>query len=614
MPVANVSDIVGRRDLVAEAQGWADIMLKKKELQMAQEKANEARKPKPYNFELADFGTNNESMLAVQEDLNDQAYNYAMANSELLSIDPRTEDCGPECKNAHRVLHNMQSAAKIFNTYGDDLKTRHDALAQLIAEDPNNYDNAENRQKLNDMRMVWKQGMSGENYNFTFGPDGRLVVNTKKRKKTQKIKSDANGVVLDGNGQPIKLYDDGRGGETDDPNKAKKDGQGNPIPIMVDMETGQTTDWDVSQSGFGDWLTSLGFSDSVTNANSSNFKQTNQDYANLIYHDGEGDYDSYKDKSYQALEAYIFGNNGSWDDRTGTGVTNGHSKYLETLVKQEKGEDHIVTKEDLVDMAYNLGMGMEVSSQTGKTTQSTDPVYELESQEFTGYNYEEPIVYGDDKSFDLNAQTPNYKNQTESTYVFEGGAYDTGEQGTIKVGIEVDPSKIAIIHGDDRFNAIDSDIQLSSLGNEVQFEGAQYGVSLFYKGKAISQENFANLSVEEQKKCSYERALYGNLKLPKSEAGKLEELGIKYQLSSDEKTIFIKSIIKANAYDTQVAGRGSGDYNNNLISQAKKSQTSLNMKLQCGLDFNFHENCKDYVPNPGSQTQTNTNSDPLGIL
>ena len=611
MPIANVSEIVGKRDLVQEAQGWADIMLEKKKLQMAQQKANEAKKPKPYNFELADFGTNNESMLAVQEDLNDQAYNYAMANSELLSIDPRTEDCGPECKNAHRTLHNMQSASKIFNTYGNDLKTRHDALSKLIAEDPDNYDNAENRQKLIDMRMVWKQGMSGENYNFTFGEDGRLVVNTKKRKKTQKIKTDANGPVLNDNGQPVKLYDDGRGGETDDPNKAKKDEQGNPIPIMVDMDTGQNTDYDNSQSGFGDWLTNLGFSDSINNANDSNFKQTNQDYANLVY-SFEGNYEAYKDKSYQALEAYIFGNNGFWDDRTGTGVTNGHSKYLETLVKQEKGDDHIVTKADLVDMAYNLGMGMEVSSQTGKTTQSTDPVYELETQEFTGYNYEEPIVYGDDKSFDLNSQTPNYKNQTESTYVFEGQSYDTGEQGIIKVGIEVNPSKIAIIHGDDRFNAIDSDIQLSSLGNEVQFEGAQYGVSLFYKGKAISQENFAKLSVEEQKKCSYERALYGNLKLPKDESGKLDKLGIKYQLSGDGKTVFLKSIIKANTYDRQITGRGSE--NEGLISETRKSQTSLNMKLQCGLDFNFHENCKDYVPNPGSQTQTNTNSDPLGIL
>ena len=155
MPVANVSEIVGRRDLVAEAQGWAELRLKKRELEAKLNKEAEARKPKPYDFDIASFGTKNENMLALQEDLNDQAYNYAMANSDLLSIDPRSEDCGPDCQNAHRTLHNMQSAADIFNTYGDDLKTRYDELAAKMIEDPENYDNDENHQRLQDMKNVW---------------------------------------------------------------------------------------------------------------------------------------------------------------------------------------------------------------------------------------------------------------------------------------------------------------------------------------------------------------------------------------------------------------------------------------------------------------------------
>ena len=163
MPIANVSDIVGKRDLVQEAQGWADIMVKKKGLQMKTEQAKQARKPKPYDFDIAQFGTKNENMLAVQQNLNDQAYNFAMANSDLLRIDPYSEDCGPNCKQAHRTLHNMQSAAKIFNTYGDDLKGRYDRLAELMREDPDNYDNAENAQLLLDMANVWEQGMNGEN-------------------------------------------------------------------------------------------------------------------------------------------------------------------------------------------------------------------------------------------------------------------------------------------------------------------------------------------------------------------------------------------------------------------------------------------------------------------
>ena len=46
MPIANVSDIVGQRDLVKEAQGWADLRLKNKELQAKEAKEKQKTKPK----------------------------------------------------------------------------------------------------------------------------------------------------------------------------------------------------------------------------------------------------------------------------------------------------------------------------------------------------------------------------------------------------------------------------------------------------------------------------------------------------------------------------------------------------------------------------------------
>ena len=627
MPVANVSEIVGRRDLVAEAQGWAELRLKKRELEAKLNKEAEARKPKPYDFDIASFGTKNENMLALQEDLNDQAYNYAMANSDLLSIDPRSEDCGPDCQNAHRTLHNMQSAADIFNTYGDDLKTRYDELAAKMIEDPENYDNDENHQRLQDMKNVWEQGMGGENYNFTFGPDGRLVVNSKKRKKTQKIKTDASGaIVFDENGNPVKLYDDGKGGETDAPSQAMKDENGEPMPIMVDMETGQDSDWQTSQKSFGNWLTDLGFSDVVQNANSSNLQKTSADYANLVYTDADGNYDTYTDKSYEALEAYIFGNGGYWDDKAGTGRTNGHSYYLKNLVAQDKmaaGDTTPITKAEIVQKAYELGRankeGDSYRPGSKKTTEEEQYETPFVTSTIGGSDYNQEIVYDKDNNYNLSStQNPDYQTDVyESNYTFEGQNLDTAESGFIDLNVQVDPDRVALISGDNRFSQVENSNQLASYLDNASFQSRELGLSLFYKGKAISDENFQKLDLEEQKKCSYERALYGEILLPARDEKKLLEMGIikegSYKTSSDGNYISLQAIVGADKYWGRIAGTGatkgeSGTINQQMLSDAKVLQKTKNLQLQCSLDPSYSKDCGNVSQSQPVNNQGNQNT------
>jgi len=631
MPVANVSEIVGRRDLVAEAQGWADLYLKKQKQENELAKAAEAKKPKPYGFEVASFGTKNENMLALQEDLNDQAYQFAMANSDILAIDPRSEDCGPDCQNAHRTLHNMQSASDIFNTYGNDLKTRYDELSELIRTDPDNYDNAENRQKLEDMKNVWEQGMGGENYNFTFGPNGRLVVDTKSRRKTQKIKTDASGAIVnDANGNPVKLYDDGRGGETDDPSKAAKDKDGNPMPIMVDMDTGQETDFSTSQTGFGDWLTNLGFNERVTNANSSNFQRTSGDYAKLVYTDNEGNYDPYVDKSYEALEAYIFGNGGYWDDRSGTGVTNGHSDYLKFLVNEDKmatGDTSPITKAEIVQKAYELGRASRegASYRPGsKTTKDDEYDTPFVSSTISGSDFNQPINYDSDNNYNLSGtQNPDYETDVyDSNYTFEGQTLDTpSESGYINLTVQVNPKTVALISGDNRFSQVENDNQLASYLDNASFQSRKLGVSLFYKGKAISDENFQKLEPEEQKKCSYESALYGEILLPARDEKKLLQMGVikegSYKTTKDGSYIVLQAIVGADDQYGRIAGAGatrgeSGTLNQEMLKDANILRKTKNLQLQCSLDPNYSKDCKGISQ---SQPASNQNQqDPLGIL
>ena len=593
MAIANVSEIVGRRDLVKEAQGWAQLRLQREEARRRQQEAKQKARPKPYNFELAEFGTANESMLALQEDLNNQVYNYAMANVDVLSLDPRSEECGPNCKQAHLVLANMKNAAAVFNTYGDDLKSRHDALAELMVKDAANYDNAENEQKLEDMRNVWRQGLGGETFNFTFNNQGRLVVNSRSRKKQHKIQTDPSGQpIVDENGQNIKLYLDAEGNETPDINLAVRDRDGNPIPIMADVDTGQDSDFDSRQLGFGDWLNSLGFNDRVSNVGQGNFQTTVGQYEKLIRTNINGN--PIEDLSIQALEAYIFGGNGTWNDNAGVGKTNAHSKYLEQLVRQEKGEDHVITKADILQKAYDLGIGVKRQS-SGPGSPGT----QLATFDIEGYKYNQDLIFDDEKSFniDVNKQTEGYKDATIQTYVFNGQDYSRGQEGVIKFRVDFKPGNVTVLDGDNRFQQVKSDVQLSSYNKQVEFEGAQYGVALFYDGKAISKEDYENLPIKEKERARYRKAMYGNMLLPAKDKQNLDRLGINYSVTQDGKSLLIKTIVPAERYENRVAAQ-----NENLVNQAELTIQSLEEIRKEGIE-------RERQGNPGDD-----NEDPLNIL
>jgi len=60
MPFADVSEIIGKRDLVGEAQQWAQLGLQKKKLALMEEKAQENSKVNNYEFNQAEFGVDNQ--------------------------------------------------------------------------------------------------------------------------------------------------------------------------------------------------------------------------------------------------------------------------------------------------------------------------------------------------------------------------------------------------------------------------------------------------------------------------------------------------------------------------------------------------------------------------
>lgn len=632
MPIANVSDIVGRRDLVAEAQGWSDQMIKWKKLKMMQEEHKEKTKPKPYKFDLVEFGTNNEAMLGLQEDLNNQAYQFAMANADVLRIDPYSEDCGPSCKRAHNALNNMKGAAKIFNTYGNDLKTRYDYLSKLYHEQGDLYGNSENAQKLEDMPGLWKQGMGGETFNFTFGPDGRLMVDTKKKKQTQKILTDPDGNPVLKDGQPVKMYvaKDGNTEGTEDPSRAKKGEDGKPIPFMVDMDTGQDTDFEVTQKSFGNWINDLGFNDVIKNTGAENFDKTVFSYSKMVDFGinettGAKNYEDHERTSKQKIEAFIFGGSGDWDNTTGTGKLASHSTYLEKLVQQDKlnADDATpITKQELIDKAYELGQSSLIGKDTKKTTQAQvqdfDNFYELQ---LPGEIYNTVVDYDTDGNV---IQSAKIDDTRPATYDFQGTGLDVGMGNTgIEIQQNVNPREVTLLSGDNNFSTIGTKEGVSgntALGAYLKdrpFSVSRLGVAPFYKGKAISREDLVNLSPEEKKEVQYKVALYGQINIGgTNEIQKLEALGVKYTQIDD--SLYTPAIVAADFHYNTIIGStenkvGAGVYKDMTINQKAYEQAKILAKQK---QDKHNEDLKGEVEGgqQNNQNQQNNNQDPLGIL
>jgi len=626
MPIANVSDIVGRRDLVAEAQGWSDQMIKWKKLKMMQEEHKEKTKPKPYKFDLAEFGTDNEAMLGLQEDLNNQAYQFAMANADVLRIDPYSEDCGPNCKRAHNALNNMKGAAKIFNTYGNDLKDRYDYLSRLYHEQGDLYGNSENAQKLVDMPGLWKQGMAGETYNFTFGPDGRLMVDVKKRKQTQKIQTDPDGNPVLKDGQPVKMYiaKDGNTEGTEDPSRAEKGKDGNPLPFMVDMDTGQDTDFEVTQKSFGNFLTDLGFNDVIKNTGAENFDKTVFSYSKMVDFGtnettGAKNYEDHERTSKQKMEAFIFGGSGSWNNTTGTGDLASHSRYLEKLVQQDKEEADDatpITKQDLIDKAYELGKSSLTGKDTKKTTQAQ--TVELYNLDIPGVNYKTTVDYDNNGSV---IQSAKIEDGESVSYPFQGKSFATGSstQNYISLSHTVNPNTTTLTTGDNNFQTVNSNTALDSFEKPRDFRTGTIGIAPFYvdpttgKGRALSQQDLKKLqeeSPELAKNIQFKVALYGNIVFSgTSEKKKLGNLGIQYTETQDSKGLLVPAIVEAGFYEERIK---------DIRSSTDPSKTSRNIETYDNLTIQATNQTKAFLDgltgDVQNQNQQNNNPDPLGIL
>jgi hypothetical protein len=337
---------------------------------------------------------------------------------------------------------------------------------------------------------------------------------------------------------------------------------GKPKPLMMSLDTGESTDFDINQMSFNQFISDIGFDKPISNIGQQGFDKTIVSYSELISRnpdpnlDPKKAYEEYSGQNLQKLEAYIY---------SGEGRIKSHSKYLEKLLQQERLKDNDpnndfapITKDDIIKKAYELAIGKAMGDDKVKDTKK-DSIYDFYPETLGGGYFENP----DDMNSDFKG----------TKYTFDGSSFDS-PGGTVDFNINVRPSNISFLSGDAQFQKINSKTDLNSYRTTQTFRASRYGVALFYKGRAISDDEFQNLPDKEKPKAKYQRAMYGQLVLSSDDDKKLNLLiGKNYDTEGDN--ILIDAIVPAGIYERTVGGTGSaeegeGKINEEMIRDAQK--------------------------------------------
>ena len=211
MPFADVSEIIGKRDLVQEAQQWAQLGLNKRKVDMLEEKSQEESKVNNYKFNQAEFGVNNPYFSDQMRNLNDKSYQWVLANADLLKIDPTSPDASPEVKQAHRINANLQMSAKQISSISTNLSNKYKSnLAKMNNPQTKDlFNNSENVALMQNVENLWKTfGADGSMFFDIDFNTGNLVI--KERQKMQVQETNENGELLfvNSNGKKVTQDDD----------------------------------------------------------------------------------------------------------------------------------------------------------------------------------------------------------------------------------------------------------------------------------------------------------------------------------------------------------------------------------------------------------------------
>ena len=495
MPVADVSDLMSKRNLVQEAQGWMSLDLQKKEQARKELESKKKDALKPFDWEMADWGSDNPYFQEQLQDLSQDYYNHVYSMSPYLSINPGDmENCPPgsPCANAHKLKNTLDGTAGAFKSFQTRFQNDYDSALDLLGDKDSVYYNQDNLQALENAKGEWMKG-----FKPAYNQDGRLMaIITDTEKVPQK----------DENGNALYVTESGDG-TTTNKDDAKLDNEGNPVQATADQEVEKMITLD-------EYYDKLGISKDKLKKNASANDWNPETFSELITKDSsfidDGGMINKNNKNYKTtynnLHGAIFGATDMYnpEDPEGSVLTANAAPIINMMRNDPSGNfrEGSITKDQIIDYVIQNVMGYD--GVDGDSSGGGFDMGELISRmsdsnhigELSTYN----IVPKDDGTY---GQEESGAIAYEGMFTIEHGGKEPGQI----TSATFDPSEITLLKGDDDFRAEGADI--AGMGQDLQVTYHDAYLCLWDpdQGKFLTKDETANLTDEQKAKCEYRPAI-----------------------------------------------------------------------------------------------------------
>ena len=389
MPVADLSEIIGKRDLVAEAQQWQQLGFQKRELELKEKKAAEKDPTKNYNFKMAEFGVDSPYFGDSMRAMNDKSYNWVLANAHLLKIDPTSPDATEEVRNAHRINNNLQFSSQEITNIANRLDKDYNNLVKLM-NDPETrdfYDTVENHKKLEQIRNMWQRFGDTENFDIDLST-GHLVI--QKNFKGQIHKTNDNGEKLyqTEDGGEVTLGDTDEFGES----LAAIGDDGNPIPVMVE---GEDFDPNLTQNmSVTEWYDTLQMKDLETNDSLGDDAYIEYDKYLLLTKGGDGVNKQINElQTRNRIQNDMILGGGQYNPETNTKRLTRAGNTIYNIMKNKLGR--WPTMKEMVDYAYTRAVQLYETDFTSNPPADEDGYSNEQILEMVNNSKVQPITSTD---------------------------------------------------------------------------------------------------------------------------------------------------------------------------------------------------------------------------
>jgi len=494
MPVADVSDLMSKRNLVEEAQGWMSLSLQKKEQARKELEAKKKDALKPFEWELTDWGSDNPYFQEQLQDLSQDYYNHVYSMAPYLNINPGDmENCPPgsPCANAHRLKNTLDGTAGAFKSFQTRFKNDYDAAVDILSDKDSVYYNQDNLQALENAKGEWMKG-----FKPAYNQDGRLMAIITETEKVPQKDDDGNAI-----------YVTEAGGTTTNKDDAKVDGQGNPIPATADQEVEKMITLDEYYDKLGIGKNSLKKNASANDWNPETFNELITPDSSFIGDDGviNKNNKNYK-TTYTNLHGAIFGATDMYnpEDPEGSVLTANAAPIINMMRNDPSGkfEDGPITKDQIIDYVIQNVMGYDGVDGDGSgggfdmaelISRMSDPNH---VGELSTYN----VVPNDDGTY---GQEESSAIAYEGMFTIEHGGKEPGQI----TSATFDPSEITLLKGDDIFRAEGANIGGLGKDLEVTYHDAYLCLWDPNKGKFLTKAEQAKYSPDELSKCEYRPAI-----------------------------------------------------------------------------------------------------------